>query len=316
MDATLLTGIISSAATLAGQGTNAAVTGKMNRKSMAFSRQMYDQQRKDNLAQWERVNEYNSPLSQMERYRQAGLNPALMYGNGGNSGQAASIPTPDVQSPQFRTPEWGNAISGAGLGISQYFDFEIKQAQIDNLRAQNDVIKQEAALKQAETKRVLSSGDMLDFDLGFKREFRGLSGDMMKENLRQTQTNIDLAVQRNAREIAQNSTSIQEAMERMLNYRQERENALIRQVRDKAEIARIRQDTRRMSIDTQNMIKDGTLRQLDIDMKRKGIQPNDPLWSRIIARSLSSFFDTSAETGSIWDYAIDKTYDRKQLRRQ
>ncbi|MBQ3410779.1 MAG: hypothetical protein IJH30_03405, partial [Bacillus sp. (in: Bacteria)] len=33
-----------------------------------------------NLAQWERENAYNSPIQQMQRYREAGLNPNLIYG--------------------------------------------------------------------------------------------------------------------------------------------------------------------------------------------------------------------------------------------
>jgi len=43
-------------------------------------------------------NEYNSPASQMERYRAAGLNPRLMYGTGGgaSAGNQQSRPQPHV----------------------------------------------------------------------------------------------------------------------------------------------------------------------------------------------------------------------------
>lgn len=48
-----------------------------------------------NRAQWNKQNEYNSPEAQMDRYRQAGLNPNLIYGNGvssaGNAGSMAEF---------------------------------------------------------------------------------------------------------------------------------------------------------------------------------------------------------------------------------
>lgn len=44
------------------------------------------------LEQWKRQNEYNTPLSQMERFKDAGLNQNLIYGTG-TSGNAASSPT-------------------------------------------------------------------------------------------------------------------------------------------------------------------------------------------------------------------------------
>lgn len=43
---------------------------------------------------WNKQNEYNSPLSQMQRYRDAGLNPNLIYGGSGSvSGNAESMPS-------------------------------------------------------------------------------------------------------------------------------------------------------------------------------------------------------------------------------
>lgn len=43
-----------------------------------------------NLEMWRRNNEYNSPSSQMQRYKDAGLNPALIYGSSGNAGNSSS----------------------------------------------------------------------------------------------------------------------------------------------------------------------------------------------------------------------------------
>ena len=43
-----------------------------------------------NLSMWNRQNEYNSPVAQMARLKQAGLNPMLVYGGGNVTGNSAS----------------------------------------------------------------------------------------------------------------------------------------------------------------------------------------------------------------------------------
>lgn len=45
-----------------------------------------------NKKMWNEQNEYNSPVQQKQRLLDAGLNPALMYGNGASTGNAQSAP--------------------------------------------------------------------------------------------------------------------------------------------------------------------------------------------------------------------------------
>lgn len=89
------------------------------------------------LEQWNRGNVYNSPQAQMERLKAAGLNPNLVYGSGSAAGSSAG------QLPKFQAPtvdyshvppfQPGAAIGGA---ISQFQDYIVKNAQVDNLREQ------------------------------------------------------------------------------------------------------------------------------------------------------------------------------------
>ena len=59
-----------------------------------------------NKEMWELENEYNSPKNQMARFRDAGLNPHLMYGSV-NSGNSTSVPSYSAPSP----PVVGSGIS-------------------------------------------------------------------------------------------------------------------------------------------------------------------------------------------------------------
>ena len=51
-----------------------------------------DDNRQFALDMWNRNNEYNTPLAQMQRLKDAGLNPNLMYGQG-TTGNAPAIVT-------------------------------------------------------------------------------------------------------------------------------------------------------------------------------------------------------------------------------
>ena len=58
-----------------------------------WNEKMWGKTNEYNLNHWHRINKYNSPIEQMARLKEAGLNPHLLYGQGvaGASGEAASV---------------------------------------------------------------------------------------------------------------------------------------------------------------------------------------------------------------------------------
>lgn len=86
---------------------------------------------------WNMNNEYNTPAAQVQRLKDAGLNPALVYGTGasvatGNSKGAA-------HAPQAAGPSRPNIDFLSALSMGQ--DIKMKQAQTANIEKQNDVIQ-------------------------------------------------------------------------------------------------------------------------------------------------------------------------------
>lgn len=79
-----------------------SITSQMNAQ-----KHLMDHQFQLNQQQWAAENEYNSPLSQMTRLKSAGLNPNLVYGSGGVTGNTttqgprASIPHVDRNQLKF-----------------------------------------------------------------------------------------------------------------------------------------------------------------------------------------------------------------------
>lgn len=97
---------------------------------MAGERSRYDyetklaaQQNQYNIDMWRMQNEYNSPAAQMQRFKEAGLNPNLIYGQGSN-GNAQSAP--HMVTP--RAPDYSDHMAKLG----ELFNLESLRTQIAN----------------------------------------------------------------------------------------------------------------------------------------------------------------------------------------
>ena len=118
---------------------NALSQGATNRKTREWNEAMYKKQREDALADWARTNEYNAPLQQMARLKEAGLSPHLIYGGGANS-ISQPVRSTDTKSWSPNAPQ----IDGSQI-VSQYFGvqqqqnaLEIQKQQIAGLKLDNE----------------------------------------------------------------------------------------------------------------------------------------------------------------------------------
>ena len=262
---------IGAGASLLGTGASAWHTGRQNKKSRAWSEKMYNRQYQDNLAFWRMQNAYNDPANQMARLKAAGLNPALMYGgsSSGAAGQAGAIQTPDVQQAQFRSPSFAG-IDVAGSYLGQMYDFDIKQAQVNNLEAQNLQILAQASLATAQT-------DRSKYDLAFETEMKDTYQEAKREALRKMYQ--DRQVQLKDYELRQINTKmgVMKGFEEIFRSRVARQKDVLDMTKLDAQIAGIKADN--------------ILKHLDIELRRGGINPNDPMLFRVIGRLLNRYME-------------------------
>lgn len=116
-------------------------------------------QRKWNEDMWERQNKYNTPAAQMQRYRDAGLNPNLIYGQG-TSGNAEKVQGYDRANPtiNFNPMEI----------LNQYQDLKVKKSNQNLIDANAELTEQRAkteafntTLRQAQS--IMSTDQYKDF---------------------------------------------------------------------------------------------------------------------------------------------------------
>ena len=119
---------------LGGQLVQANQAKKAHKRSIALMDRQFDMSKE----MWKTQNAYNTPMKQMERLKQAGLNPALMYGQG-NTGNANNAPQPTYNDLKPYTSATEIAQSTAS-GI-----------QMSLAGAQKELLKQQSINKATDT---------------------------------------------------------------------------------------------------------------------------------------------------------------------
>lgn len=142
-----------------GQAIGGAIQGVTNvwstKKNIDANREMAQYQYSKDLEMWNRQNEYNSPQNQYNRLEGTGINPVTAFSKGSFQNTAKEMPKYQAPTLDHRV-DLGTQNIPAMIGAFQ--DLELKNAQIDNAKSQNQSIELENALKNFQ--RILWSKTM------------------------------------------------------------------------------------------------------------------------------------------------------------
>lgn len=145
-------GAVQGLGSILGGAFNLISQNQQNKANMQLAEYQYSK----NLEQWNRENAYNHPAAQMQRLKEAGLNPNLMYGNTAAGGTAASSPqydAPTIKKYQGFAQDFANVGAGIQNAIQQHYDSEIKRQQAKVLQQQVVNSQVDEMLKIEEYKR-------------------------------------------------------------------------------------------------------------------------------------------------------------------
>lgn len=101
---------------------------------------------------WNMNNEYNSPSAQLQRYRDAGINPLMVAGS--QPYESSSIQSPSGSASGASVNGLGSGLE-AFQGLGQLSDMALKAAQSLNLKADTQKKEKEANLTDAEFQKSL-----------------------------------------------------------------------------------------------------------------------------------------------------------------
>lgn len=132
--------IAGAAASAAGQ---IAVDAAANKKQWKYQQRAMDKQQQLNLEAWNLQNQYNTPLEQMKRLQEAGLNPRLIYGEGSSAPNSAG----PLDAPAAPTRE---ALRPNIDKMLMYYQIRQMDAQYEATKQSTEVMRRSAGLKEIE----------------------------------------------------------------------------------------------------------------------------------------------------------------------
>lgn len=209
----------SAAAQTVSTAGNILAQSNINRRTQAWNEKMYDLQRGHALQDWNMQNAYNTPAAQMGRYRDAGLNPNLIYGQ---SNEAGVVRSTDAKSWNPQAPD----MSGFGTVMDKYFNTQMKEAQINNARAINDnlladnVIKgKQAELIDKQIQNYDSTIGFRDWDLTNRQSLAPGNKEMQDWRIRHTMKDLDIKGQIHEMNLLQRSQNLEKGAAEIIRIR-------------------------------------------------------------------------------------------------
>lgn len=236
------------------------VTNYLNRRN---EKKDYDKQRGHNLQDWHMQNAYNHPQAQMQRLKQAGLNPALIYGgsSGQASGSASSSPsnTP-MRNSQIQSPQY---TEGANLlpSLSAHYDFEQKQATTDLTRKQTAVAEQDAIYRAVQTLNVGAQTEKTREEIANLRKY---SGDLLAQDLAQKKANVAATLTDTQRKEALHPGNMEQQVKALLQK--------------DVQLNLTKEQVAKLNIDKQ-------IAELERKLLKAGLNKNDPAYAKFIIQN-------------------------------
>lgn len=193
--------IIAGGASLLGSALGFGSQKKTNKANMELAKYQNEWQTQENekayqrsLQMWNLQNEYNSPTQQMARLRSAGLNPNLVYGNGAVGNTTSNYPQyepADIDRAHLSPYRgWNQGLSDA---VSNFLAFRSNRAQVENMEAQNSLIRQQTATEATRQANIAASTARSEFDLTQANRLKDVSVSMAEAQMSKAQHDASTA---------------------------------------------------------------------------------------------------------------------------
>lgn len=253
--------------------------------------QQFALERKFATEDWEKQNQYNSPEQQMNRLRQAGLNPNLVYGKGAdNTAMAISRTTstpPQAIAPKRdmsgRLMNVASAANDFGQTLGNYYQTQNIQAQTDNLYAQNALLAKEGYLKDAELVDKTYSGKHKEFDLNLKQSLKDNIIEKSRLDNVKTRADTQYTLDENERKKLSSSLDLKKTLSEIALNKVHELKTQLESSRIPLEKSKIQQEIEASKAIIEVTRSDALMKQLQLQMAQNGVMPNDPWYYRTLA---------------------------------
>lgn len=235
-----------------------------NKQNLDYQRYITELQRGWALSDWDKMNAYNHPAQQMQRLREAGLNPNLVYGNGSATSTAAMVKSTGAESPKLASPHMAPlSFPDFGGPLSEMYRIDQITAQTDNLKAQNAILQKEAVLK--------------DIRIAHDAPYSAAAGQLADLSIKRAQLDNELKLQ-SSKQIVQNMDY------KPKEFELHKQSSAVDQLLKMAQTDQARQAIL-------NAAKDGSLKDYQLQLRNIGLQESDPWYFRMLYKMMMAVPD-------------------------
>lgn len=252
---------------------------KINQQQQDFAAEQAEKQRQYAKEDFETTNRYNSPEQQMQRLREAGLNPNLVYGKGAENtatmirgSQPASI---NPQAPQNRPIPISS-------GLGEYIDAELKGAQTDNIKAATEVSKQQKNNMELEAAGKIISNKDADFSYNQKQRLADLVYNRYMADLEGQQISNQVTLNRDEREALITTSNLAKTAQDIATQ--------------KLQNSKVPLEKKYLEQQIENLKNEGVVKAFEAQMAKSGVHKNDPFYWRMFNQIMSGDKLTPEET--------------------
>lgn len=265
---------------------------EQNQKDYQFQREMYEWSRWDAKADWEREAAYNSPEEQMNRLRQAGLNPNLVYGKGADN-TMSSVRSGQMTGGSKPAPQQKSTVFGDTL--SKYYQLQNIQANTDNLAQSTALGQEEVLVKRAAVAKAMQETATSKFELQKAMELKDevirqaqLNNQKTEVDIQATKTSTQLAVNEDERRQISNAVNVEKTVQDIYESKLRQTSIELQNSKNPQEREKLAAEIKQLETITSNAKIEGSIKALDLKLREKGINPNDPMYARMLGNALQN----------------------------
>lgn len=250
-----------------GTAANIYYQNKMNKEMQRWNEEQYGVQRNDALDDWYRNASYNSPQAQMERFKAAGLNTNLIYGNGAAAGDAPVTRGTDIKAWNPSTPDYSK-MSGDLLGA--YQNYALMDEQVRNMQQQRKNMEVDNQLKIMDIATKGIKNAQGEFDLQQSRDLKDTVIAKADAQVRSIEAGTDIKISKEVRDAAMHEPNLAAAFNKVAESE-------LKLTKSTQEIGLIREQIKKLQ-------NEGVLQSMEIAMRKLGLSYNDGVILRMLAQ--------------------------------
>lgn len=274
-----------------GIGLGSAIFGAVNaqRNRDAQANQNYlDRQQQEKMFRWNRdaaredwnaQNTYNDPINQMNRLRQAGLSPHLVYGKGADT-TAQAIRSYNGDAPNQTAPQLD--VSNLDNNLMSGFDIRLKQEQTDNVQADTALKIKEQQVKDAQIAASLANTARSKFDLEQADRVKEavvesvmLGNEKTLMEIEKKSADIRYTLDQNERAKIQSSTNVTKTLQEITNLK-------LKAKQEQVQTQKTTEEIKQLKIQQQILSNDKIMKEAEARLAKDGMFKTDPFYYRAL----------------------------------